>query len=445
MKRIPLHIQIVIGLVLGLVYALVSIYAGFSPAFTLNWIKPIGDIFVNGLQMIAVPLVLASLIVGVANLGDISKLSRIGGKTIGIYLLTTTIAVTIGLVTVNVLKPGSFLTPETRDSIVQRYENDFNAKVSSSEQNLKKVKESGPLQPLVDMVPKNVVGAAADNKGMLQVVFFALLVGVALLRIPREKGETVLRFFDGLNDVIIKIVEFIMIIAPYAVFALVASLLVDIAGDNPQVAMEILGALGYYAITVIIGLLAMILIVYPILFKLFTKVKYINFFKGIRPAQLLAFSTSSSSATLPVTMRQVEEELGVSEEVSSFVLPLGATINMDGTSLYQGVAAVFIAQAFGYDLTLSQQLTIVLTATLASIGSAGVPGAGLIMLIIVLEAIGMPAAGIALILAPDRLLDMCRTVVNVTGDASVAMVVASTEGETPGAPKEEDVEDILVA
>jgi Na+/H+-dicarboxylate symporter len=315
----------------------------------------------------------------------------------------------------------------------------------SKEQTVADVKGRSPLQPLVDMVPENVVEAAGTNAGMLQVVFFAIIVGIALLKIPREKGETVVRFFDGLNDVIIKIVEFIMLLAPYGVFALMASLLIEIAGDNPGRAMELLGALGWYTLTVLIGLAAMVLAVYPLLFKLFTKVKYGRFFQGMRPAQLLAFSTSSSSATLPVTMRQVEEELGVSEEVSSFVLPLGATINMDGTSLYQSVAAVFIAQALGMGLDLGQQLMIVLTATLASIGSAGVPGAGLVMLIIVLEAIGVPAAGIALIIAPDRLLDMCRTVVNVTGDASVAMVVASTEGETPGAPRPQAEKAPIVA
>jgi len=222
-----------------------------------------------------------------------------------------------------------------------------------------------------------------------------------------------------------------MMIAPYGVFALMASLIVEIAGDNPESAVQLLLALLKYSLVVVGGLLIMMMVVYPLILKSFTKIKYMDFFRAIRPAQLLAFSTSSSSATLPVTMKQVEEELGVSEEVSSFVLPLGATINMDGTSLYQGVAAVFIAQALGMDLTITQQLMIVLTATLASIGSAGVPGAGLIMLIIVLESINVPAAGIALIIAPDRILDMFRTVVNVTGDATVCTLVASTEGELP--------------
>jgi Na+/H+-dicarboxylate symporter len=271
----------------------------------------------------------------------------------------------------------------------------------------------------------------ADNASMLQVVFVALLMGVALLYIPKEKGKTVVRFFDGLNDIIIKIVEFIMMLAPYGVFALLASLIVELGGSNPDKAFDILYALLWYAGTVLLGLVLMIMVVYPLILKLFTKVKYSHFFKAIRPAQLLAFSTSSSAATLPVTMERVEKELGVSEEVSSFVLPLGATINMDGTSLYQGVAAVFIAQALGLGLSIGQQLMIVFTALLASIGTAAVPSAGLVMLVIVLQAIGVPTAGLALILAPDRILDMCRTVVNITGDATVATVVASTEGGLP--------------
>lgn len=441
MKKIPLHIQILLGLVLGLAFGILSIVFGWSADFTIDWIKPIGTIFINSLKMIAVPLVLASLIVGVANLGDISKLSRIGGKTIGTYLLTTVIATTIGLVIVNLAQPGKILPSETRDELLELYKAD----AGSREQTVEQLRDRSPLQPLVDIVPENVFLATTNNAAMLQVVFFALLIGIALLKIPREKGEPVVRFFDGLNDVIIKIVEFIMLIAPYGVFALMASLIIELAGDNPDRAWELLTALGAYTGTVLLGLGAMIFLVYPALFKIFTKVKYKNFFKGIRPAQLLAFSTSSSSATLPVTMRQVEEELGVSEEVSSFVLPLGATINMDGTSLYQSVAAVFIAQALGLGLTIGDQLMIVMTATLASIGSAGVPGAGLVMLIIVLEAIGVPSAGIALIIAPDRLLDMVRTVVNVTGDATVTMIVASTEGETPGRPAHLDQDTSVLA
>ena len=427
LKKIPLHTQIIIGLVLGLVFGLVVIKTSISPDFTIDYIKPVGTIFINSLKMIAVPLVLASLIVGVSNLGDISKLSRIGGKTIVTYMITTVIAVSVGLLVVNIFTPGKSLPVETRENLMALYDDAAGSTASQAEV----LQQQSPLQPVVDIVPENVFLAASQNSSMLQVVFFAILVGIALLQIPKERASPVIAFFDGLNEVIIRIVGYIMLIAPYGVFALMASLIVEIAGDNPESAATLLLALLKYSLVVLGGLFFIMLVSYPLILKLFTKIKYTDFFAAIRPAQLLAFTTSSSSATLPVTMKQVEEELGVSEEVSSFVLPLGATINMDGTSLYQGVAAVFIAQALGMELTLTQQLTIVLTATLASIGSAGVPGAGLIMLIIVLESIGVPAAGIALIIAPDRILDMFRTVVNVTGDATVCAVVASTEGELP--------------
>lgn len=436
MKRIPLHTQIIVGLVLGLVYGIASIQFGWDPTFTTKYIKPFGTIFVNSLKMIAVPLVLASLIVGIANLGDVSKLSRMGGKTILVYLATTTIAITVGLVLVNIVQPGKKLPESTRESLMALYSGDV-----ESQQNVAQgVRDAGPLQPLVDIVPQNVFEAFANNGAMLQVVFVALIIGIALLQVPRKKGQTLIDFFDGLNDVIIKIVEYIMLLAPYGVFALIAALIVEISGENPDEAFTLLYALLWYSLTVLAGLIIMIAIVYPAIFKLFTKVKYKTFFRAMRPAQLLAFSTSSSAATLPVTMEVVQNDLKVSEEVASFVLPLGATINMDGTSLYQGVAAVFIAQALGLGLTIGDQLMIVLTAVLASIGTAAVPGAGVVMLVIVLEAIGVPAAGLALILAPDRILDMCRTVVNVTGDASVAIVVAGTEGGLP----EEKIRDTVL-
>lgn len=426
-KKIPLHTQIIAGLILGLVFGLVIIKFGIDPEFTINFIKPIGTVFINSLKMIAVPLVFASLVIGVANLGDISKLSRIGGKTIFAYLITTIIAITIGLLLVNIIKPGDSLPQETRESLMSLYDDAVGTKAEKAAE----VRSQGPLQPIIEIVPENIVKAAADNSSMLQVVFFAIIVGIALLQIPKEKAKNFINFFDAFNDVIIKIVEYIMMIAPYGVFALMASLIVEIAGDNPDSAVELLLALLKYTLVVLGGLILIIVGIYSVILKSFTKIKFLDFLKAMRPAMLLGFSTSSSSATLPVTMKLVEEELGVSEEVSSFVLPLGATINMNGTSLYQAVAAVFIAQALGMDLTISQQLTIVLTATLAAIGSAGVPGAGLIMLIIVLEAIGVPGAGVALIIAPDRILDMFRTVVNITGDATVCVAVASTEGELP--------------
>ena len=419
MRKLALHWKIIIGMVLGVLYGLLASKMDWVD-FTNDWIKPWGKIFINLLKLIAVPLVFASLIKGVSSLSDISKLSRIGGKTIGIYLFTTVVAVTFGLLLVNIIQPGTSFSEEKRMELKEQYASNAASKIASA----KDVKEDGPLQFIVDMVPSNFIQATGNNKNMLQVIFFAIIFGIAMVMLPKEKTSVVKGFFDGVNDIILQIVDLIMLTAPYGVFALLGGLVVDFGGSA-----ELFQALGIYSLSVVIGLLLMIMVVYPLILKSFTKLKYFDFFKGIAPAQMLAFSTSSSAATLPVTMERCEDHLGVSEEVSSFVLPLGATINMDGTSLYQAVAAVFIAQAFGYDLDLSQQLTIVLTSTLASIGAAAVPGAGMVMLVIVLSSIGIDPEGIALIFAVDRLLDMLRTVVNVTGDATVATVVAATEGQ----------------
>jgi Na+/H+-dicarboxylate symporter len=422
MKRLALHWQILIGMALGVAWGIAASSLGLV-AFTADWIKPFGTIFINLLKLIAVPLVLVSLVVGVSSLSDISKLSRIGTKTIGLYLFTTVLAVTLGLVLVNMFEPGKAFSPEKREEFRQQFATTTESKSADAEL----LKSATPLQPLVDIVPSNIFGSLTDNGKMLQVIFFALLFGIALLLIPTHKATPVQDFFEGINLVILKIVDIIMLAAPYGVFALLAGLVVEFAGDNPASAMELLLVLGYYMIVVLIGLIAMIFIVYPLLVSAVGRMPYTRFFKGIFPAQMLAFSTSSSAATLPVTMECCENNLGIPRQISSFVLPLGATINMDGTSLYQAVAAVFIAQAYGMDLTLSAQLGIVLTATLASIGSAAVPGAGVVMLVIVLQQANIPLEGIALILAPDRLLDMCRTVVNITGDASVTTIVATSE------------------
>ena len=424
MKKLPLYLQIIIGLILGLVYGIISAAAGWG-SFTSDWIAPFGTIFINLLKLIAVPLVLSSLITGVASLSDLRKLSRIGGKTIAIYLVTTTISVTIGLVLVNTLQPGEQVPVDMKTQLQDTYRDKADSRTGSAQ----KVKERGPLQPIADMVPSNVFYSATSNRNMLQIVFVAIFVGIGLIQIPKKKSKPVLDFFEGLNNVIIKLVDIIKLMAPLGVFSLIAQTINKVAGDNLGQVMELLGALGYYMLAVIIGLLIHMVVTYTCLLKFLTKMPIQTFYKGIAPAQLLAFSTSSSGATLPVTMECCENELGVSEEVSSFVLPLGATINMDGTALYQAVAAVFIAQTLGLGLDLSAQLTIILTAVLASIGTAAVPGAGIIMLVIILEAVGIPSAGIALILGVDRILDMMRTVVNITGDASVAVVVASTENQ----------------
>ncbi len=433
MKKLELHWQILLGMALGVLFALGMVQFEWGPKLVSDWIKPFGNIFINSLKLIAVPLILASLIKGVSDLKDISKLSKMGGRTIGIYLVTTVIAVTIGLLLVNLIKPGNSISEETRNELVANYSGDADSRIQQAE----KQQGSGPLQALEDLVPNNIFNAASDNGNMLQVIFFAVFFGIGLILIPKKKAKPVKAFFDGFNEVILKLIDLIMLAAPYGVFALLAALVVE----SPSV--DLFKALAWYAVCVVIGLMLM-MVIYTILVYVFTKKSPSFFMKGMAPAQLLAFSTSSSAATLPVTMERVEEHLGVEEEVTSFVLPIGATINMDGTSLYQAVAAVFIAQAFGMDLSFSTQLGIIVTATLASIGSAAVPGAGMVMLVIVLAQAGIPEAGLALIFAVDRPLDMCRTVVNVSGDAAVAMIVAKSVGKL-GEPKIKNWDDHQMA
>jgi len=430
-----LHWKIIIGLVLGIIYGVLAASNGWSK-FTSDWISPFGTIFINLLKFIAIPLVLSSLVTGVASLSDLKKLSRIGGKTIGIYITTTAIAVTIGLVVVNLLQPGNRVPEKMQRQLQQTYQQD----VEKREEVAKGVQDRGPLQPIVDIVPSNFFDSASSNRNMLQIVFVAIFIGVGIIQIPQEKAKAVLAVFDGFNHIIIRMVDVIMIMAPLGVFALIADTITSVAGDNLSQVIELLGALGFYCIAIILGLMIHMVGTYTSVLKIFSSMRLGTFYKGVAPAQLVAFSTSSSGATLPITMERCEEKLGVSEEVSSFVLPLGATINMDGTALYQAVAAVFIAQTLGMDLDLSAQLTIVLTAVLASIGTAAVPGAGIIMLVIILEAIGVPSAGIALILGVDRILDMLRTVTNVTGDATVAVSVASMENQL-GDPNLNEKED----
>ena len=427
--RLAMHWQILIGMFAGVGFGLLAVSLG-GEKLTTDWIKPFGTIFINALKLIAVPLIITSLIKGIAELQDISKLSKMGGRTIILYLMTTVVAVTLGLIIVNIVQPGKKIGEETRTSLVDSYQSDADKKISDAQAQ----KEKGPLQPLVDVVPENLFLAATSNRNMLQIIFAVIFFGIGLLLIEREKAQPVIAFFDGLNEVVLKLVDLIMLAAPFGVFALLASLIVE----TPS--RDVLVGLAWYSACVVLGLAIMVFGFYPALVRIFTGRSYTFFFRGISPAQLLAFSTSSSAATLPVTMERVEEHLGVEDEVASFVLPIGATVNMDGTSLYQAVAAVFIAQAFNMQLDLYQQLTIVVTATLASIGSAAVPGAGMVMLVIVLGAIGVPEFGLALIFAVDRILDMCRTTVNVTGDATVSMLVAKSFGKL-GEPHEKHWND----
>ena len=436
MKKLELHWQIMIGMVLGLLFGFGMGYLDWGKAFVINWIAPLGTIFIKLLKLIAVPLILASLIKGISDLKDISKFKNIGLRTIGIYMGTTTVAIILGLVLVNVIQPGNGVSEETINTLTATYANDSG--VTAKLEEASRQQESGPLKFLEDMVPDNAVAALGDNQLMLQVIFFTIFMGISMLLIGEKRSKPLKKFFDSLNDVVLKMVDIIMLSAPYAVFALLANVVVS--SSDP----EILLALLKYAGVMVLGLSLMI-VFYCILVSVYAKKNPFWFLKQLSPAQLLAFSTSSSAATLPVTMERVEEHIGVDKEVSSFVLPVGATVNMDGTSLYQGVAAVFIAQALSFDLPLQGQLVIVFTALLASIGTAAVPGAGMVMLVIVLESVGFPpdkyAVGLALIFAVDRPLDMLRTVVNITGDATVATIVAKSVGKLHDDPQTKNWDD----
>lgn len=464
MKRIALHWQVIIGLITGAIYAWLSVKFGWNE-FTLDYIKPFGDIFVNLLKLIAVPLVLFSIIVGVTSLGDIKKLGRMGLKTLGTYVLTTFMAVLIGLALVNLIKPGAavseslresnrvryelwrtnndierlddidFLNDPARAALVEQVRKDLSIEESESatlEDKLakaKKTKEDGPLQPLVDVIPDNIF-KALSAQSMLQIIFFAIFFGIVLVTIPSDKSAPVVKLIDGLNEVFVRMVLVVMQAMPFFVFALMAGQIVTAAGQDSDKFFQLLEFLVRYSVVVLLGLGLMVFVIYPLIVSALVKnVGWKKFMAGMRDAQITAFSTSSSVATLPVTMDCVHRNLGVSERTTSFVLPIGATVNMDGTSLYQAVAVVALAQFHLVDLTLMQQGVIVLTATLASVGAAAVPSAGLVLMIIVLESVGLNPAWIALIFPVDRILDMCRTVVNVTGDGAVSTIIAASEGE----------------
>ncbi|WP_425075472.1 dicarboxylate/amino acid:cation symporter [Psychroserpens sp. S379A] len=423
MKKLALHWKIIIGMVLGVIFGFIMNSID-EQQFVTDWISPFGTIFINLLKLIAVPLILASLIKGISDLKDISKIKSMGLRTIIIYMTTTLVAVIIGLSIVNTVKPGNGMPANTIEKIKIKYANDVG--VTDKLEKASVQQDAGPLQALVDIFPSNIFKSLTEAS-MLQVIFFALFVGICLLLIGEKKAEPLVKFFDSLNEVVMKMVDLIMLFAPYAVFALLANVIISF--DDTEILVKLL----WYAVCVFGGLVLLI-VFYLILISVYVKKSPFWFLKQISPAQLLAFSTSSSAATLPVTMERVEEHLGVDKEVSGFVLPVGATVNMDGTSLYQGIAAVFIMQVLWPEgLTFTNQLVIIGTSVLASIGSAAVPSAGIVMLVIVLETIGFPAEllpiGIALIFAVDRPLDMCRTVVNVTGDATVSMMVAKPLGK----------------
>ncbi len=403
-----LHTKILLGLAAGVPLGII-----LGPK--AGAVEPVGILFIRLIRMIVVPLVFSSLFVGTASLGDIRKLGRIGLKTISYYLVTTAIAITVGIVLANIFQPGRSIDDSTREKLFRSYRTEALKDIEIASH------KPGLVETITRIVPANPMESLAEAN-MLQIIFFALLFGIAATLVPGDKARPVIHFFDAVSEVMIQMVHIVMKMAPLGVMALIAAVV-------GRFGSEILLSLLNYSLVVIAGLALHMGLIYSSAVKIFAGMSPTEFFRGIRPAQLIAFSTSSSNATLPVTIECSEKNLGVSEEISSFVLPLGATINMDGTALYQGVAAVFISQVYGIDLGVGAQLTIVLMATLASIGTAGVPGVGIITLAMVLEAVGVPLEGIALILGVDRLLDMCRTVVNITGDASAAVIVAASEGD----------------
>lgn len=430
-RKYPLWLKIIFGMILGVIWGLVAVNTGLEN-FTTDWVKPWGTIFIKLLKLIAVPLIFVSLVKGITSITDITKLSRIGAKTLGLYIASTVISIVFGLVLVNLIKPGHTFSQEKRQEFQLQYENN----VEESEDIAGLVKERPPLAFFEDMVPDNIIKATGDNANMLQVIFFSLLFSIAMILLEAGKVRVVKELFDGLNDIILKIVDIVMRFAPVGVFALLSALITEFSGD-----VQLFVALGKYAALTIAGLLLMIFGLYPLYVRLFTKIRIRDFYRHLIPVQMVAFSTSSSAATLPVTLKQLTQKLKVSRSVANFVLPVGVTINMDGSSFYQAVSAVFIAQVFGLDLNITQQLTIVLTATLASIGAPGVPGGAVIMLVIVLSSVGIPAEGLALIMGVERPLDMIRTVANVTGDSAVTGIVASTENEIGVDEEYEDIDD----
>jgi|JI9StandDraft_1071089.scaffolds.fasta_scaffold19747_3 proton glutamate symport protein len=422
--KLNLQTEILISMLLGVIFGSIAIHYRLVE-FTAMYVKAYGSVFISLLKAIAIPLVFVSLVKGISSLSDMSRLSRLSIRTIILYMSTTVIAISFGLLLVNIVNPGNSFSEVKKQELRAKFAKEAEAKTEDA----KKVNDRPPLQFLLDFIPDNMFKAAGDNSKMLQIIFIAIIFGVAMIMLPDKDVLAFKNFVDSLNEIILKVIDIIMLYAPIGVFALISSLLVEFGGNNLSDALDLFIALGSYSLTVIVGLMLMLFFIYPSLIFIFTKVKPSHYLKAVIPIQMVAFSTSSSAATLPVTMEHCEKSLGISKEVSSFVLPIGATINMDGTGLYQSVSAVFIAQVFGYDLTMQQQLNIILTATLASIGTAGVPGAGIVMLVIVLNAIGIATEGIALIFAVERILDMFRTVVNVTGDAAVAVIVDSKDRE----------------
>jgi Na+/H+-dicarboxylate symporter len=411
---IPLYAQIILGMVLGIIIGVVAVWVD-AGKFVNSWIVPWGRLFIRLLQLIAVPLIFVTLVKGITGLKDIHKFSRLGGRMLLFYLCFIAASAAFGITLAVTVKPGSLVKQEVVAEMQKQYQSNIKEKTLVAEQTI----EQGPLNFLNDVVPNNIIGAASSNANVLQVIFFAVFFAMSILLLPAERMKPVVEWFDALERIILKMVDYVIRTAPFGVVALMAGLVVDFGGD-----VSMFSALGVYALTVMVGLLTIMYIVYPLVIHFFVrKMKAGRFLRAMYPVQLFAFTTSSSAATLPVTMKAVREDLEVSEEVAEFVLPIGVTINMDGTACYQAVAIVFIAQVLGVDLSLWQLVVVLFMTILSAIGTPGIPGGTYVILAMVLTSIGIPPEGLALIIGIDRPLDMLRTSVNVTGDAAVACMI----------------------
>ncbi len=412
--KIPSYATILIGMIVGVLVGFIAIETNLG-WIVKEWIAPFGEIFMRLLKLIAVPIVFVSLIKGIGSLGDITKLANIGGKTIITYIVTTIFAISIGITLVSVIKPGALVSNATSLSLAESYKENISGNIN----NLSQLETQSPLQPIVDMFPDNLFLALSSNGSMLQVIMAAILIGICAIMIGQEKNRAFMDLIESLDTLILKLIDLIMKFAPYGASALMAAMVVNSAGDS-----SILQALGVYMITVLLGLFTLMFIFYPLIVKLFTKINPIKFIKAVIPVQLVGFATSSSAATLATTMKAANNTLGLPKSITSFTLPIGVTINMDGTSCYQAIGVIFIAQVMNIDLSFVQILTILATTTLASIGTPGVPGGSIVITMMVLTSVGIPAEGIALILGVDRPLDMVRTSVNVTGDVAVSSIIS---------------------
>ncbi|MDR2498820.1 MAG: dicarboxylate/amino acid:cation symporter [Tannerellaceae bacterium] len=411
--RIPLYLQILIGMIAGILIGMVAIQLG-GEQLIHDWIAPWGKLFIRLLQLIAVPLIFVTLVKGVTGLQDMRRFSRLGGRTLFLYLIFSSAAVAFGIGIGATVKPGSLVDAAATARISEKYQSAIAAEALQAAE----MQDAGPLRFLEDIAPANIALSFTDNSKTLQVIFFAVFFASAALMIPRERIHSVTELFDSLNEIILRMVKWIIALAPVGVAALMAELAASFGGNG-----SIFAALALYAVTVAIALLIMMFVFYPLVIRLMSPLRSKDFVKAMYPVQLFAFTTSSSAVTLPITMDAVENKLGVSKEVTSFVLPVGVTVNMDGTSCYQAIATLFIAQALGVELGWLQIITILLMTILSSIGTPGIPGGSYVILAMVLTSVGIPAEGLALIIGLDRPLDMLRTAVNVTGDAVVACMV----------------------